>query len=122
MKTFYQFIENNGKTIIAYHQTSLEAAQKIRRYGFNFKTSLHKIVWFTNDLTDLENGSSGRGAILKLEITIDKSAGWKEYDKFVLDQIERNFDSVILPEKDGTFTGFVFDPKRIKVLEILNAS
>lgn len=119
---FKIWFENTSKPIIAYHQTSPENAKKIKRYGFSTKKSTFGIIWFTNDLETIRAnniGAQGKGAVLKIAVDIRKPAGWKEYNDLLLVQLAREYDGAILPEKDGTFTGFVFDPKKIKVLEIL---
>jgi hypothetical protein len=112
-----------SKPFVAYHQTSLENAKKIKRYGFNLHKATMGIVWFTTNLNALKDNSVGaqtRGAILKLAVDIKNPAGWKEYDDLLLAQLKRTFDGVILPNDDGTFDGFVFDPKKhLKILEII---
>jgi hypothetical protein len=120
---FKIWFENTTEPIIAYHQTSLENAKKIKRYGFSTKKSTFGIIWFTTDLEELRNnniGAQGSGAILKIAVDIRKPAGWKEYDQLLLVQLAREYDGAILPHPNGTFNGFVFDPKKVKVLEILD--
>lgn len=62
---------HHGPWMIVYHQTSLESAKKIKRYGFNLKKATQGIVWFTNDVEKLKNNTAGsqeHGAILKLSV------------------------------------------------------
>lgn len=127
---FRQFLETDippaqPQTLVAYHQTSPEGARKIKRYGFNLRSAAQPIVWFTTDVATLRQdsiGAAGRGAILKVQVTFTKPAGWAEYEKLMLGQIRNDgYDAVLLDNKDGTLDGFVFNPKQIKVLEILTA-
>lgn len=121
---FRLWLENFG-TFVAYHQTSVENAKKIMKRGFSLKNATMGIIWFTNDINALKNdttGAEGRGAILKVQVTINKAAGWKEYEDLLLMQLRREFDGAILSHKDGTFDGFVFDPKQIKVLGIIDVN
>lgn len=115
--------ETDYKKFIAYHQTSKLNAKKIQKSGFNFKNSIQNIIWFTNNengIAENSTGSSGSGAILKLEININKAANWDMYEKYSLDELENlGYDGVVLKESDGTFDGFVFYPKQIKVLEVI---
>lgn len=116
--------ETDYKKFIAYHQTSKLNAKKILKSGFNFKNSIQNIVWFTNNKTGIaenSNGATGSGSVLKLEININKAANWDLYEKYSLDELENlGYDGVILKEDDGTFDGFVFSPKQIKVLEVID--
>lgn len=117
--------ENDYKKFIAYHQTSKENAKQIKRSGFNFKNAAQKILWFTNNLKGLKDeslGSANTGAILKLEVTINKAADWDLYDDKNLDELEKlGYDGVILKEKNGDFDGFVFSPKQLKVLDVIDS-
>ena len=114
-----------GTSFIAYHQTSKENAEDIKKNGFNFKTSLQKIIWFTNDLNSLKNvstGASRTGAILKLQVTIKKAADWYLYEDKTLDELQQlGYDGVILENKDKTFDGFVFSKRQIKLLDVLKS-
>lgn len=124
MKTFEESFESDYKKFIAYHQTSKRNAEKILKTGFNFNTSLQKIIWFTNNIEGpKENtlGSSDTEAILKIEVTTKKVADWDLYDSKTLDELQQlGYDGVILKESDGTFDGFVFSPKQLKVFGIVD--
>ena len=116
--------ENDYTKFIAYHQTSKENANRIKRSGFNFKNSLQSIIWFTNNkngISENSTGASKSGSILKLEVTIKKAADWDLYDDKTLDELESlGYDGVMLKEKDGTFDGFVFSPTQLKVLDVID--
>jgi len=123
-KTFYlkEAFETDYKKFIAYHQTSKKNADKIKRFGFNLKNALQNIIWFTNNkngIAENSTGSSNSGVVLKLEVTIDKAADWDLYENKTLDELESlGYDGVILKESDGTFDGFVFSPKQLKVISV----
>jgi len=106
--------ENDSKKIIVYHSSNNEFSR------FNFKQALQKIVWFTSDKQELLNGNKGAAGnkiIYTLEVTINNPAGWDEYQKYLLDQLRQlGYDGAILPDEDGHFDGFVFNPKNIKIL------
>lgn len=124
-KSVNESFETDYNKFIAYHQTSKENANRIKRSGFNFKNSLQNIIWFTNNkngISENSTGSSKSGSILKLEVTIKKAADWDLYDSKTLDELESlGYDGVILKEKDGTFDGFVFSPKQLKVLDVVDS-
>jgi len=107
-------INESAKTIKAYHGSDKSFSK------FNLKKSTQGIIWFTSNKENIINkevGASGHGYIYELEININNPAGWEEYDKYVLDQLQSmGYDSVILPEQDG-FSGFVFDPSKIKIIK-----
>jgi hypothetical protein len=124
-KILKESFETDYKKFIAYHQTSKQNAEKIKRSGFNLKNALQNIVWFTNNkngIAENSTGASGSGVVLKLEVTINKAADWDLYDDKTLDELESlGYDGVILKEKDGTFDGFVFYPKQLKVLDVISS-
>lgn len=86
---------------------------------FSFKNAIQKIIWFTSDKEGLkrgEKGAQGGKIIYTLSVDIKNPAGWNEYEKYMLDQIEQmGYDGVILPSSFG-FDGFVFNPNQIKIL------
>lgn len=118
LKAFKQWFKNSkvsdssGNPIIVYHGTS----KNFR--SFDKKKSIMGIVWFTSDKSAIvagEVGAAGSGKILELYASIQNPAGWQEYDKLGLWELQaRGYDGAILPEKDGTFTGFVFEPTQLK--------
>ena len=101
--------------ITAYHGTD----SKFK--SFNFKKALQKIIWFTSDkkkITDGELGAAGHGYIITAKVTINNPAGWDEYDKYSLDELEHlGFDGAILLNPDKSFDCFVFSPKQIKIIK-----
>jgi hypothetical protein len=87
---------------------------------FSLKRSTMGIIWFTSDKSKVVNkqvGASGHGYILSLKVNIKNPAGWDEYDKYLLMQLKQmGYDGAILPDEDGHFDGFVFDPNQIEII------
>ena len=100
----------NEKTYKVYHGTN----QKFS--NFNFKNATQGIVWFTDSPESIqkgEHGGQGSKIIMTRYITINKPAGWDEYEKYGLGQLEdMGYDGVILSQGDKT-DYFVFSPKSI---------
>lgn len=113
MKTFKQFLTESVLTV--YHGTSTDFKK------FDLSNHTQKIIWFTNDLEGLKNkekGAQGHGYILTLKVSIKNPAGWDEYEKYGLDELEHlGYDGVILKDNDGTFDGFVFKNKQVKIIK-----
>ena len=93
-----------------YHGTN----QKFSK--FNFKNATQGIVWFTDSPESIEkgeHGGAGNNIIMTRYITINKPAGWAEYEKYGLGQLRGlGYDGVILPQDNKT-DYFVFSPKSI---------
>jgi len=106
--------EQKGKTYKVYHGTN----KKFK--NFDFKNSTQGIVWFTDSIDSIKNqehGGQGNQIIMTRYITINNPAGWEEYEKYGLQQLEdMGYDGVILPQKDKT-DYFVFSPKNISAKE-----
>ena len=107
-------VDAQGKPLVVYHSTNK------RFQSFSSKATPGGITWFTSDKSALdrrEKGASGAGRILQLYARIENPAGWDEYDKYGLGQlVSMGYDGVILPDPDGSFDGFVFDPKQLKAV------
>jgi hypothetical protein len=105
-------VDSKGAPLVVYHGT----AKKFTK--FSFKDAGQKIIWFTSDKNAIDKGevgAQGQGVTMDLYASIKNPAGWAEYDKLGLDELQaRGYDGVILPESDGTFSGFVFDGKQLK--------
>jgi hypothetical protein len=100
----------NEQTYKVYHGTN----QKFT--NFNFKNATQGIVWFTDSIDSIKNqehGGQGNKYIMTRYITINKPAGWEEYEKYGLGQLQdMGYDGVILPQGNKT-DYFVFSPKSI---------
>jgi hypothetical protein len=100
----------NEKTYKVYHGTN----QQFNK--FDFKRATQGIVWFTDSPESIEkgeHGGAGNKIIMTRYITINNPAGWEEYEKYGLQQLEdMGYDGVILPQGDKT-DYFVFSNKSI---------
>lgn len=105
-------VDASGAPQVVYHGTA-KAFRKV-----DMKKGAMGTFWFTSDRSAIERGevgAAGRGVTMDLYAKIENPAGWAEYDKFSTGElIGRGYDGVVLPEKDGSFTGFVFEPTQIK--------
>ena len=106
--------ENATKPLTVYHGTG----KSFRR--FNLDKTTQGIIWFTSNKNNILSGDVGAessGYVLTCEVTIHKPAGWTEYDKYALYELESmGYDGAILTESDG-FDCFVFDPGQVKILK-----
>lgn len=104
-------VDANGNPLVVHHGTS----QKFSK--FNFKNAGQKIIWFTSDKSAVEAGevgAQGKGHIMDLYVSMKNPAGWDEYQKYGLGQLQGlGYDGAILPE-GGVITGFVFEPNQVK--------
>lgn len=104
------YLEQERK-IIAYHGTDKKLTK------FDPKKTAQGILWFSEDKDKIirkEAGATTHGYIYKVELKVDKTAGWEEYDKLMLQQIrEQGFDSIKLDDD-----WIIFDPKRVKILGV----
>lgn len=105
-------IDKHGNPVPVHHGT----AKKFSK--FNLKNAPQPIIWFTSNKGAIEAGevgAAGKGHIMDLYASIKNPAGWAEYEKYGLGQlIGMGYDGAILPDPDGTFTGFVFEPTQLK--------
>jgi len=106
-----KFLKEEKRVITAYHGSNVPIRKFSRDYG------AQGVMWFSEDKDKIIRGESGALSskyIMKVELTVDKTAGWDEYDKLYLKQIEdEGYDSIQLDEN-----WIMFDPERIKVLEV----
>lgn len=104
-------------TYKVYHGTN----QKFSK--FNFKNATQGIVWFTDSPESIqrgEHGGAGNNIIMTRYITINNPAGWAEYEKYGLQQLQdMGYDGVILPQ-EGKTDYFVFSPKSISAKDNSN--
>ena len=101
----------NEQTYKVYHGTNQQFDK------FDFKKTAQGIIWFTDSLDSIkkgEHGGQGNKYIMTRYITINNPAGWAEYEKYGLQQLEdMGYDGVILPQGDKT-DYFVFSNKNIR--------
>lgn len=99
----------SSNIIVAYHGSSTTFKK------FDAKFSAQGVFWFTEDIDSIKNQTSGANSnryIAKVELIVDKTAGWEEYEKKYLEQIRADFDSVKLDDD-----WIIFDPNRIEIKE-----
>ena len=100
-----------SKTVIAYHGSNVPIRKFRRDFG------AQGVMWFSEDRDLITGGVSGACStkwIMTVELTIGESAGWHEYDKLALAQIEdEGYDSIHLDDN-----WIMFDPNRVKVIGV----
>ena len=105
-------VDANGKPLVVYHGTDKKFSK------INMKKGSQGVFWVTSDKSAIERGEVGAqksGVIMEMYLKMENPAGWDEYEKLSLGQIEdRGFDGVILKDKDGSFNAIVFKPNQIK--------
>lgn len=104
-------LESESKKIIAYHGGSHPITK------FNRKFSAMGVFWFSENkekILNFESGAASVNYLMTAELTVTKTAGWTEYDKYFLQQLESwGYDSIHLYED-----WVIFNPKNIRVIDI----
>jgi hypothetical protein len=102
----------NETTYKVYHGTNQEFDK------FDLKKTTQGIIWFTDSIDSIkkgEHGGMGNKIIMTRYITINNPAGWPEYKKYGLGQIESmGYDGVILPHGNEYNDFIVFSNKNIR--------
>ncbi len=96
-----------------YHGTSKEFTR------LSIKHSAQGLIWFASDRAGVESGEHGNptGITLELYVDLQRPAGWDEYQKQGIWELKRNgFDGAVLPNEDGSFTGFVFSSRQVRIV------
>lgn len=98
------------RVVTAYHGSSVP----IRR--FNPKYSAQGVFWFSEDKDKILRGESGAVSaayLIKVLLHVNKTAGWAEYDRYSLAELENlGYDSIHLDDD-----WVIFDPARIEIVE-----
>jgi hypothetical protein len=85
---------------------------------FNPRKGAQGVIWVTDDIDAIKNGTSGAVGtknIMERYLTGTNFAGWEEYDKLMLDQIESmGYDGIKLPNGSGHNNYVLFNNKGIK--------
>tara|TARA_R110000782_G_scaffold65140_1_gene132662 strand:- start:2667 stop:3113 length:447 start_codon:yes stop_codon:yes gene_type:complete len=102
-----QVIDDSGNPLVCYHGTS-------KRFStFNRKHSAQGVFWFSSDKNKIlggEAGAANTSALIPVYISAKNLAGWPEYDKLGLGQIqESGYDGVKLGDDY-----VIFEPTQIK--------
>ncbi len=107
------FLKEDKRVVTAYHGSNVEIKNFSRDYG------AQGVMWFSEDRDKIIRGESGALSskyIMKVELNVDRTTGWQDYDKKFLKQIEdEGYDSIQLDDD-----WIVFDPARVKVVGIEN--
>jgi hypothetical protein len=102
-----QVVDNSGNPLIVYHGSNSQIKK------FDPKFSAQGVFWFSSDKNKIEAGESGassRAFIIPVYLSAQKLAGWKEYEKLGLGQIEeQGYDGIKL---DNDYV--IFNPQQIK--------
>ncbi len=100
-------VVKGGEPLVCYHGTSKKFSKFIEKY------SAQGVFWFTSDHNKISAGESGAQSsshIMPVYLSLKNLAGWPEYEKLGLGQIENmGYDGIKL---DDDYV--VFDPKNIK--------
>jgi hypothetical protein len=108
---WHKLLKGEKKTITAYHGSNVPIRKFSRDHG------AQGVMWFSEDKEKIIAGESGALStkyIMKVELAVEKTTGWDDYDKKFLQQIENEgFDSIQLDDN-----WIVFDPSRVKVVGI----
>lgn len=103
--------EKQGNVYKVYHGTDADFED------FDLEKATQGIIWFTDSINSIENGEHGgmgNKYIMTRYITLRNPAGWSEYDKLGLGQIEdRGHDGVILPHGTEYNDYIVFNTESI---------
>jgi hypothetical protein len=82
---------------------------------FNIDKSAQGILWFTEDKNKLLKGDAGIGYpkyIIAAMLNVENTAGWDEYEKLMMEQIQtQGFDSIKLDDDWA-----IFDPQKVKII------
>jgi hypothetical protein len=104
----------DGSPRVVYHGTD----KKFNIFSLRYTTQ--GIIWFTTNKYSIESGevgASGSGYIMELYVSLKNPAGWEEYERLTLSQLENlGYDGAILQDEGNNYTGFVFNPKQIKIV------
>jgi phage repressor protein C with HTH and peptisase S24 domain len=88
----------------AYHQTAGDFQD------FDMSKGADGTAWFTtkkelfDDPTSAASAASGKGNIMEREIHLKKAAGWKEMDRYTIDElVQMGFDGAVLGDDVQVF-------------------
>lgn len=105
-------VDEQGRPVVVYHGTD-KTFNKI-----NMRKGAQGLFWFTSDKSAIEAGevgAQGSGKIMELYAKIESPADWKQYEQLLIMEFKgRGLDGAILPDGDGTFTGFALRGIQLK--------
>jgi len=99
-----------SRIVTAYHGSNVP----IRRFDPKFWAP-EGGFWFSEDKDKILHGESGAVStayLMKVLLRVNKTAGWDEYDRYLIDQLlEMGYDSIQLDDN-----WVIFDPARIRIV------
>ena len=102
-----EIVSLNETTYEVYHGTNEKFS------NFSFTKATQGVVWFTNSIDTIRNqehGGLGSKHIIKRYITINNPAGWDEYEKYSLGEIDNmGYDGIILPDSGDVINFIMFN-------------
>lgn len=105
-------INGGGSRVVrAYHGSS----HPVRR--FDRSKTVDGTFWFSEDFDKILRGESGAASVkwlIEVDLLVDQVAGWEEYDRYYLEQLESMGYSAIHLDNDW----IIFDPDRIKIISV----
>ena len=103
-------LTHQERIVTAYHGSAVP----IRRFDPDY--SAQGVFWFSEDKNKILRGESGAASaayLIKALLHVNKSAGWAEYDRYSLGELENlGYDSIHLDDD-----WVILDPDRIKIVE-----
>jgi len=100
-----------SKIVSAYH-----GSNKIFS-SFDTNQTAQGVVWFSTDMDKIVNQKSGANSaqyIYSVDLEVENTTGWDDYEKKFLSQIEQEgFDSIKLDDD-----WIIFDTSRIHIKEV----
>lgn len=86
--------------------------------AFDPERAIGTQFWSTTDRAAIEAGdvgAAGKGVIKEMYHRIQNPAGWAEYDKYGIDELQRmGYDGLALPDADGHITYNAFSPNQYR--------
>lgn len=102
-----QVVDEQGQPLVVYHGTGHDFSK------FDNQMSAQGVFWFSSDPHKIANGESGAAAakaLMPVYLSAKKLAGWAEYEKYGLGELQsRGYDGIKL---DDDYV--VFEPTQIK--------
>jgi len=106
-----KYLKEEKRVVTAYHGSNVPIQNFSRDHG------AQGVMWFSEDKDKIIRGESGALSskyIMKVELNIENTTGWDDYDEKFLQQIEdEGFDSIQLDDD-----WIIFDPARVKVVGV----
>ena len=106
-----QFLKEEKRVVTAYHGSNVPIKK------FSLDHGAQGVMWFAEDKDKIKRGESGANSskyIMTVELDVENTTGWDDYDEKYLLQIKaEGFDSILLDDD-----WIIFDPARVKVVGV----